>query len=132
MLPYLKIKASACKIEIPWRRPVPDKWNGLLPRDRKQSLYIKLAVLSNIIFFFTKMRIMRIIKMGRDPMKFKEIVKILRENGWQQKSVKGSHYQYIHPSKLGKITIPCHRGDLDKRTVKSIFTAAGLDTSKLV
>ena len=67
-----------------------------------------------------------------EPMKFREIVKILQENGWQQKSVKGSHYQYIHPSKPGKITIPCHRGDLDKRTVKSIFTAAGLDTSKLI
>ena len=79
-----------------------------------------------------KIRIMRIIGGEEEPMKFREIVKILQENGWQQKSVKGSHYQYIHPSKPGKITIPCHRGDLDKRTVKSIFTAAGLDTSKLI
>lgn len=28
--------------------------------------------------------------------------------------------------------VPCHRDDLDKKTVKSIFTAAGLDTSRLI
>ncbi len=65
-------------------------------------------------------------------MKFREIVKILQDHGWRQKGIKGSHYQFTNPTKPGKITVPCHRGDLDKRTVKSIFTAAGLDTSRLI
>ena len=65
-------------------------------------------------------------------MKFREVIKILEDNGWVQKTVRGSHYQYTHPGRAGKIPVPCHRGDLDKRTVKSIFTAAGLDTSRLI
>lgn len=65
-------------------------------------------------------------------MKFKEIIRILEENGWRQKNIKGSHYQYVHPIKPGKITIPCHHGDLDKRTVKTIFTAAGINITRFI
>lgn len=59
-------------------------------------------------------------------MKFREIEKILLNDGWQFKTAKGSHYSYIHPSKSGKVTIPHHNGDLDPRTVKSILKQAGL------
>lgn len=59
-------------------------------------------------------------------MKFREIEKILLNDGWQFKTAKGSHYSYIHPSKPGKVTIPHHNGDLDPRTVKSILKQAGL------
>lgn len=79
-----------------------------------------------------KMCIIRIIKKEDGTMKFREVIKILEDNGWVQKAVRGSHYQYTHPERPGKITVSCHRGDLDKRTVKSIFTAAGLDTSRLI
>lgn len=48
-------------------------------------------------------------------MKFREVIKILEDNGWVQKAVRGSHYQYTHPGRSGKITVPCHRGDLGKR-----------------
>ena len=59
-------------------------------------------------------------------MKFREIEKIILDNGWQFKTAKGSHYSYIHPSKPGKVTIPHQNGDLDPRTVKSILKQAGL------
>ena len=32
-------------------------------------------------------------------MKFKELEKILLNDGWTFKGAKGSHYQYIHPDK---------------------------------
>jgi predicted RNA binding protein YcfA (HicA-like mRNA interferase family) len=70
------------------------------------------------------MRIMRIVEVG--GMKFKEIEKLLFNDGWLFKTAKGSHYQYIHPSKPGKVTVPYHKGDLDLRTVKSILRQAGL------
>lgn len=60
-------------------------------------------------------------------MKFKEIEKIILKDGWVFKGARGSHYQYIHPHKKGKITIPRHNGDLDKLTVKSIFKQAGIE-----
>ena len=59
-------------------------------------------------------------------MKFREIEKILLSDGWRLKNIKGSHYHYIHPEKPGKVTVPNHGGDLDVRTVKSIFKQAGL------
>lgn len=59
-------------------------------------------------------------------MKFREIEKIIKDDGWQFKSAKGSHYSYIHPAKPGKVTIPHHNGDLDPRTIKSILKQAGL------
>ena len=60
-------------------------------------------------------------------MKAKEIEKILLNDGWQLKTIKGSHHHYVHPNKKGKVTIPFHSGDLDLKTVKSIKTQAGVN-----
>ena len=60
-------------------------------------------------------------------MKFKEIERLLLDDGWIFKSCRGSHNQYIHPSKPGKVTIPKHGGDLDIKTARSILKQAGLD-----
>lgn len=59
-------------------------------------------------------------------MKFRELEKLLLDDGWQCVAVKGSHYQYKHPTKTGKVTIPKHNGDLKMVTVKSILKQAGL------
>lgn len=59
-------------------------------------------------------------------MRFREIEKIILDDGWKLKKVTGSHYSYTHPTKSGKVTIPCHAGDLDPRTIKSILKQAGL------
>lgn len=60
-------------------------------------------------------------------MRFKEVEKIILNDGWCLKNSKGSHYHYVHPTKKGKVTIPNHSGDLDPRTVKSILKQAGLE-----
>ena len=59
-------------------------------------------------------------------MKFKELEKILLKDGWFLIDIKGSHYQYKHKNKKGKITIPMHRGDLALKTANSILKQAGL------
>jgi len=59
-------------------------------------------------------------------MKFGEIERIILDDGWHLKSVAGSHYQYVHHSKPGKVTIPYHRGDIAPIIVKSILKQAGL------
>jgi predicted RNA binding protein YcfA (HicA-like mRNA interferase family) len=59
-------------------------------------------------------------------VKFREIEKIILADGWAFKSAKGSHYQYIHPTKPGKVTIPCHSGDIAPIIIKSILKQAGL------
>lgn len=59
-------------------------------------------------------------------MKFREVEKIILSDGWYQVKQKGSHHQYKHPTKLGKVMIPDHGGDLNMDTVKSIMRQAGL------
>ena len=59
-------------------------------------------------------------------MKFQEIERIIKYDGWRLKTVKGSHYQYIHTSKPGKVTIPYHSGDIAPVIIKSILKQAGL------
>lgn len=59
-------------------------------------------------------------------MRFREIEKIVQADGWVHKSTKGSHCQYIHPVKPGKVTIPNHTGDVPMIVVKSILKQAGI------
>ena len=59
-------------------------------------------------------------------MRARELEKILLEDGWYFKNQKGSHRQYKHPSKPGKVTIPFHTRDVDKGTADSILKQAGL------
>ena len=59
-------------------------------------------------------------------IKFREVEKLLLKDGWYQVKQKGSHHQYKHPTKTGKVTIPEHGGDLNVDTVKSIMRQAGI------
>ena len=59
--------------------------------------------------------------------KAREIIKELEKDGWVRMSVSGSHYQYKHPVKPGKVTVPFHGSkDLNSFTIKSIKKQAGL------
>lgn len=59
-------------------------------------------------------------------MKPKEIIKILKKDGWYEKSQRGSHLQLVHPTKKGKVTVPIHNKDMDIKLIKSIKKQAGL------
>ena len=62
------------------------------------------------------------------PMKFKEVIKLLRNDGWTEipNNTKGSHIQLKHPTKPGKVTVPSHSGDIPPGTLNSILKQAGL------
>lgn len=60
------------------------------------------------------------------PMKPKEMEKEILADGWVFKTQRGSHRNYIHPNKPGKVTIPFHNKDLNRGTEKSIKKQAGL------
>jgi predicted RNA binding protein YcfA (HicA-like mRNA interferase family) len=58
--------------------------------------------------------------------KAKEIQKMLEADGWHIISQEGSHAQFKHPTKQGKVTIPMHDKDLNKKTANSILKQAAL------
>ena len=60
-------------------------------------------------------------------MRYREIDKILRAEGWYEVKQVGSHHQYKQPANPGKVTVPGHAGkDLNPTTVNSILKQAGL------
>jgi predicted RNA binding protein YcfA (HicA-like mRNA interferase family) len=68
----------------------------------------------------------RIIKTtGGRNLKVREIIKIIEADGWYIVATKGSHRQYKHPEKPGRITIAGHLADdLAPGTLNSIFKQA--------
>ena len=59
-------------------------------------------------------------------MESRKLIKKLEENGWYLVAVKGSHHQFKHKNKQGRVTIPHPKKDLKIATVKSILKQAGL------
>ena len=56
----------------------------------------------------------------------REVLQILRKDGWIVKGREDSHVQLIHPIKPGKVTVKHPKKDLKRKTVKSIFKQTGL------
>jgi predicted RNA binding protein YcfA (HicA-like mRNA interferase family) len=60
--------------------------------------------------------------------KVRDMIEIIKADGWFLITQKGSHMHFKHPSKPGKVTVPYHRGSdmLDHFLVESILKQAGL------
>ena len=60
-------------------------------------------------------------------MKIRDIIKKIEADGWYQVAIKGSHRQYKHSTKPGRITIAGHPNhDLAPGTLNSILKQAQL------
>lgn len=58
-------------------------------------------------------------------MKVRDVLKIIEKDGWYQVVREGSHRQFKHPTKPGRVTIAGHPGDdLAPGTLGSIFKQA--------
>jgi predicted RNA binding protein YcfA (HicA-like mRNA interferase family) len=61
------------------------------------------------------------------PLKVSEMIKLIEDDGWYLIATRGSHRQYKHPVKPGRVTVP---GKLSKElppgTERSILRQAGL------
>ncbi|GBG94504.1 toxin HicA [Ligilactobacillus salitolerans] len=60
------------------------------------------------------------------PMKPKEIVKLLKANGFIEKSQRGSHLKMYNPETHVSIPVPIHAKELKKGLEQSILKQAGL------
>jgi predicted RNA binding protein YcfA (HicA-like mRNA interferase family) len=55
-------------------------------------------------------------------MKIRDVIRLLEQDGWRKVAQEGSHRQYKHPNKAGRVTIPGKPGDdLHPKTLASIF-----------
>ena len=65
-------------------------------------------------------------------MRSAEIIKIIERDGWVLYHQKGSHRQFKHPSKKGRVTVPHPKKDLPIKTVASIFKQAGIQRGDII
>ena len=61
-------------------------------------------------------------------MRIRDVIKLIEEDGWYLVVTKGSHRQYKHPVKPGRVTIAGHLGDdLAPGTLNSVLKQARLE-----
>jgi predicted RNA binding protein YcfA (HicA-like mRNA interferase family) len=60
-------------------------------------------------------------------VKFRELIRLLEDDGWRPVAQRGSHRQYEHPRKPGRVTVAGKPGaDVPKGTAANILRQAGL------
>lgn len=60
----------------------------------------------------------------------RDIIRALVADGWQKIAQRGSHIQFKHPAKKGRVTVPHPNKDIPMGTLKSILRQAGLKMEK--
>jgi predicted RNA binding protein YcfA (HicA-like mRNA interferase family) len=61
-----------------------------------------------------------------EGMKVRDVLKMIESDGWYQVAQKGSHRQFKHPTKQGRVTVAGHPSmEIDKGTLNSILKQAG-------
>jgi predicted RNA binding protein YcfA (HicA-like mRNA interferase family) len=60
-------------------------------------------------------------------MKVREVLKLIRDDGWYLVTTEGDHRQFKHPTKRGRVTVSGHPSDdVHPKTLKSMLGQAGL------
>jgi len=59
-------------------------------------------------------------------MDSREVIRRLREDGWFEVNQVGSHKQFKHAAKMGRVTVPHPKRDIPVGTLKSIEKQAGI------
>lgn len=56
----------------------------------------------------------------------REVISMLHADGWCEVNVVGSHHQFKHPAKKGRVTVKDPDKDIPFKTLKSIERQSGL------
>lgn len=61
------------------------------------------------------------------PTKVRDLIRILEQDGWKVVASRGSHRQFKHPTKSGRVTVPGKLSDdVAIGTEQSVYKQAGL------
>lgn len=59
----------------------------------------------------------------------REVIRILKDDGWYEVAVVGSHHQFKHPTKPGRVTVKHPTKSIPPKTLRSIERQSGLSFS---
>jgi predicted RNA binding protein YcfA (HicA-like mRNA interferase family) len=86
---------------------------------RQKASWVLAVILCPITLRYTQQE---------ERMKTRDILRLIHDDGWYQVAQRGSHRQFKHPTKPGRVTIAGHPSEeMDEGTRKSIFKQAGLN-----
>ncbi len=60
-------------------------------------------------------------------MRYREVVRLLRHDGWYEDRQRGSHVQFKHDAKPGLVSVPRSNKDLSPGVIGSIERQSGVD-----
>ena len=61
------------------------------------------------------------------PITVRDIIRLIEEDGWYLEATKGSHRQFKHRNKVGRVTVAGKpKDDLAPGTLNSILKQAGM------
>ena len=63
-------------------------------------------------------------------MNSRDVIRELLNDGWYEVAQVGSHRQFKHPRKSGRVTVPHPKRDLPIGTLRSIEKQAGINLRK--
>lgn len=56
----------------------------------------------------------------------REVIQLLKEDGWYEVGCDGDHHQFKHPTKKGRTTVTHPKKDIPSGTLKSISKQSGV------
>jgi predicted RNA binding protein YcfA (HicA-like mRNA interferase family) len=59
-------------------------------------------------------------------MNSRDIIRAIEKAGWQHVATSGDHWQFKHPTRPGRVTVPHPKRDLPIGTLRSIEKQSGL------
>ena len=59
-------------------------------------------------------------------MNSRKIIAAIEEAGWRHVATKGDHWQFKHPTRPGRVTVPHPKRDLPLGTLRSIEKQSGV------
>ena len=59
-------------------------------------------------------------------MRSRDVIKELKNDGWYEVNQAGSHKQFKHPTKKGRVTVPHPNRNIPIGTLKNIEKQAGI------
>jgi predicted RNA binding protein YcfA (HicA-like mRNA interferase family) len=82
----------------------------------------------NVYFYIDRCvhRVYYVYEGTRGNMHSRDVLKQLQKDGWYEVNQVGSHKQFKHPTKSGRVTVPHPNRDIPIGTLKSIEKQAGV------
>ena len=104
----------------------PDEPLSLAATKARQSSALRSFSICRTRLPFVTVAKCSIVCIYTSKMNSREIIAKLESDGWFKVAQKGSHVQFKHPTKPGRVTVPYPNRDIPLGTLRSIEKQAGL------